>query len=126
MNYIEFQIGGKLRGFKFGIGTLGDILLHYNFGLVELIGLLNKNLFSATPTMLYYAARFHSLSKGEPVTFTLQDFSLWLDDIEDPLNDKNIAAAMGVLVTSITKHLPKFEEAAPPLESEDTDQQKKN
>lgn len=110
MNYIEFELGGKLRGFKFGLGTLGDVMLHYNVDLLGLLLLLNKNVYSVTPVMLFYAHKFDQTRKGKPATLELWQFSEWLDEMQNPMDDENIASAMTILVESITKYLPKNEE----------------
>lgn len=118
MNYIEFELGGKLRGFKFGIGCLGEILEHFDKDIAELGKLMVKNPFSITHKVLYFAHKFDCERKGIPVTFTLQEVSDWLDEIENALSDKNVAAAIKLFVDTIIKYLPK----TPQVE----DEEKKN
>lgn len=110
MNYIEFEIGSKLRGFKFGIGFLGDIMKHYNVDLLGFGELLTKNPFSATPAILYFGHYHNCVRKGAPITFTIHDVEDWVDAIENPLNDANLVEATKRCIDSITKYLPKVEE----------------
>lgn len=110
MNYVEFHIGGKSRGFKFGLGFLGDLIQHYNTDLSGLGRVMVNNPFSVAPACLYYAHYHDCARKGVPVDFTIHDAQDWMDELDDPLNDKNVAGAIKVAVATITRYLPKPEE----------------
>ncbi len=106
MNYIEFSLGNKVRGFKMGLGFLGDVLKHYDTDIVGFGEFTTKNIFDVTPTVLYYAHKHDCIRKGIPVDFEIYHVSDWLDELDNPLEDKNVAACMTMLIDTITKYLP--------------------
>ena len=110
MNYIEFQVGGKLRGFKFGIGFLGDILKHYDTDLQGFGNIVSKNPFSVLPALLFYGHYHDAIRKGATIDFTIYNVEDWVDLVDDPLNDKNFVSAIQRCIDSIVRYLPKAEE----------------
>ena len=113
MNYIEFEIGGKLRGFKLGLGFIGDILQHYDTDMMGLGKLLVNNPFSATPAILLYGNKHDSIRKGLPFDIKMYEVEDWIEDIENGLQNKNIEALMVILLESVKKHLPQVPEEKP-------------
>lgn len=120
MNYIEFNIGKKDRGFKFGLGFLGDIIAHYGTSLTGLGRIMVDNPYSIAPACLYFGHYHDCVRKGLPIDFTIYDAQDWMDELPEPLNDKNVAGAISRVVDTITRYLPK------PVDGEDTDDEKKN
>ena len=112
MNYIEFQIGGKLRGFKFGIGFLGDILKHYDVDIIGFGDLISKNPFSVLPAILYYGHYHDIVRKGGAIDFKLYTVEDWVEDIENPMNDANMVSVTERCINSVIKYLPKNENKA--------------
>jgi len=110
MNYIEFEIGGKLRGFKLGLGFIGDILQHYDTDMMGLGKLLVNNPFSATPTILFLGHKHDSIRKGLPFDVKMFEVEDWVEEIEDGLQNKNIEALMVLLLESVKRHLPQIKE----------------
>ena len=95
MNYIEFEIGGKKRGFSLGLG-LGQLMV--------------KNPFSVTPSILYYGHKHDCIRLKKPIDFELWNIEDWVEDMPNTLNNENIEKLMLILIESIKKHLPKDEE----------------
>lgn len=121
MNQLIFAIGGKERGFKLGLGFLGDILKHYDTDLMGLGKLMVKNPYDLTPTILYYAHIQYCARNSQVVDFNLYDVQDWVEGLDDPMNDKNIEAVLKLLIDTIKKYLPKKEET-----EEDNDTEKKS
>lgn len=109
MNYIEFEIGGKTRGFKLGLGFLGELLRHYNTDMVGLGHLMVNNPFSVTPAILYYSHKQDCLRSGKPVDFTLYNVDDWVEELPETVQNENIEKVMLLLMDSIKKHLPKLD-----------------
>ena len=107
MNELNFEIGGKTRGFKMGLGFLGDIISHYNTDIVGLGHIMVKNPFSATPAIVYYAHLHDCKRRGIPVDFTIFDAQDWVDSLKDPMNDPNLESLLTIMLDSIKKYLPK-------------------
>lgn len=105
MNYIEFEIGGKLRGFKFGVGFLGDILEFLDTDIVGLGKSISKNPFKATPAILFFGHKRECERKGVPVTFTLDDVNDWIEELKGGLNNENITQCGIIIVNELRKHL---------------------
>ena len=109
MNYIEFEIGGKLRGFKFGLKFLNDILAHYDVDIIGLGEMMDKNPFGTRPTILYYGHVAHCKGKGTPVTFTEENVFDWVDEIPNGISNASIISAIQIVIESIRGHLPAVE-----------------
>lgn len=110
MNYINFNIGGKDRGFQLGLGFLGDVLKHYNTDLVGLGDLMVQNPFSVTPTILYYGHKHNCIRRKEAIDFEMYDVEDWIDELPNTLNNENIEKLLLLMFDSVKKHLPKVDE----------------
>lgn len=106
MNEIEFEIGGKVRRFKLGLGFLGELLSHFDTNMMGLGRIMVNNPFSTTPAILYLSHKSYCMLNAVPVDFTLQQVEVWIEELEDWQNDKNIEALLGVLFESIQKYIP--------------------
>lgn len=114
MNYIEFEIGDKLRGFKFGTRFLSEFLNDLDTDISGMGEELDKNPFRVRPLALYFAHFAHCESKGQPVTFNKVDFENWIDDLDEGISNKNVVEAMRVLIESVRSHLPKGDKPEEP------------
>ena len=112
MNQVEFNIGGKDRGFKFGLGALGDIIQHYNTNLLGLGRIMVNNPFTITPVILFYGHKHHCLRNTQKIDFTVESFQDWMDDMENPMHNKGVEQVIKIFADSIQKHLPKTEEVS--------------
>ena len=110
MNYIEFEIGEKLRGFKLGLKFLGDILEHYDTDIVGFGELLDNNPFQTRPAILYFAHLADVQRKNQPVTFTLNDVIDWVDELEGGISNDNVIQTVMLVLESVKKHIPKSDE----------------
>lgn len=113
MNYIEFEIGGKLRGFKFGTRCLQYVLSDLDCSIAELGEEMDKNPFKVRPYILFNAHKFNVQKKGQPVTFDIDDVFDWIDEVENGISNVNILECMRLFVESIRGHLPKVEGEEP-------------
>lgn len=109
MYYKEFEIGGKVRGFRFGLGFLGDILEHFDTDIMGFGELLTKNPYKCVPNVLYYAHQRDCEKKEIPFDVKKSDVIDWIDEIENGVNNKNIVEALRLIVDVVKKHLPKVE-----------------
>lgn len=109
MNYLEFKIGDAKRGFRLGLGFIGDILRHYDTDMVGFGDLMVKNPFSATPAILFYAHKQDVIRNGGVVDFKLHDVEDWIESLPNTINNSNIENLLIILMESIKKHLPGVE-----------------
>lgn len=107
MNYIEFQIGGKLRGFKCGTKFLSDILSELDTNLFDLGHQLDTNPFKTRPLVVYFAHLSDCQRKSIPVTFDKDEVYGWFDDLDNGISNDNVVQLINVLIKSIKSHLPK-------------------
>lgn len=107
---IEFEIGGKLRKFSFGLECLGEVFERLNVDLFSVGTYLLKNPFKATPALLYEAHKSAIEHEGKPVDFTYKDVCNWIDEVEGGINNKNIEEAFRAFLKTIKNHTPKLEE----------------
>jgi hypothetical protein len=110
MNFIQFKIGGKPRGFKLGLGFLGDVLNHYDTDLQGFGRMAVRNPFSLTPAILYYAHKHECIRKGKPIDFELHDVEDWIEEMPKTLSNPDIEKLMILMMESIKKHLPQLDE----------------
>lgn len=106
MNYIEVEIGGKKRGFTFGLGFLGDILEYFNTDVVGFVRLTESNPFKAVPAILYFAHRYTVRKNGGAVDFELIDVDGWIEELENSYANEKVDTILGVLIESMKKHIP--------------------
>ena len=110
MNYIEFEIGGKLRGFKFGLGFLGDIQKHFDVDFDAMQKMTLKNPILFLPAMLYYGHKHSVIRKRQPITFELYEFEDWMEDLKGGITNENIMNAVNAMNVGIQHIMGKEEE----------------
>ena len=110
MNYIEYEIGGKLRGFKLGLKFLGDVLSHFDTDIMGLGELMDKNPFATRPVILYYAHLSSVQGKNQPVTFTQEDVMDWVDEMEGGISNDNVIQTVMLVLESVKRHIPTSDE----------------
>lgn len=121
MNYLEFEIGGKLRGFRFGLKFLGDLLTRLDCDMGGLGIMIDKNPFATRPVILSLAHKADLQSKGRPIDFTEDDVMSWVDEMPNGISNDNVVQSIRMVIEAIQKHLPKIEEIA----EDETDSKKK-
>lgn len=72
MNYIEIEIGGKLRGFRFNQVALEMFSKHLN---------VEVPVSSAIYSTFYAGLYGNSVLKNEDITYSFEDVSIWVDDL---------------------------------------------
>ena len=111
MNQVIFEIGGEERGFKIGLGFLGDLLKHYDTDIMGVGHMMVKNPYDMTPTVLYHSHRHYCLRNSKVIDFSIYDVQDWVESLKDPMNDPNIEHLLKILVDDIKKFLPKKEKS---------------
>lgn len=106
MNYIQLELGGKLRGFKFGLGFLGEAINNLGFSITDLDQELNKNPFKVIPELMYQSAYYNCLRKGEVADFDKFDFVDWIDEAGG-LDSEVVRQFLEGFTRSMTKDVPK-------------------
>jgi len=82
--YIEKRIGGKVRAFKFGIGTFMRLSKGESVELDKIDEYINGlNDYERLAVMLYYAAIFGCQINGWAVDFNKANVESWIDEISD-------------------------------------------
>lgn len=109
MNYIELEIGGAKRGFRFGLGCLGEMVHELGIDVSELDDFLTKNPIKGIPTLVYHGAKYEVRRMGDEVDFTIYDVYDWIEDLEGGINDAKIATLIDVFTKSLSKDVPKVE-----------------
>lgn len=110
-NYVETTIGGKKRGFEFGLHCLGELLEFLDTDMQGLGNMLNKNPFRAVPVILYFGHSSYLKIEGKPVDFELSDVSQWVSDLPKGLIDPTIDTILNVYLDSLYKHVPGLKDA---------------
>ena len=121
MNCLEFEIGGKQRGFRFGLKFLGDLLTHFDCDMGGLGLMIDKNPFATRPVILYLAHKAYCQSNKKPIDFTEDDVCTWVDEMPNGISNDNVVQSIRMVIEAIQSHLPKIEEIA----EEETDSKKK-
>lgn len=101
MNYIKFEIGGKTRGFKFGLGFLGDIQNHFNIDLVQMHQMIEKNPLLFLPAMLYFGHKHDCIRNHEPIDFELFHFEDWIVEMDKGVSNENLLKAARAMNSGI-------------------------
>jgi hypothetical protein len=106
MNYIKLTIGGKERGFKFGLGFLGEAFNNLGFTVTELDTELSKNPFKVIPELMYQSALYNCLRSGEKPDFDKYIMSDWIDEAGGLASPVVLEFLQGI-TKSMTKDVPK-------------------
>lgn len=111
MNYIEIEIGGKKRGFRFGLGCVGEMVHELGIDVNELDSFITRNPIKGIPTMLYHGAKYEVKRMGDVPDFTLYDVYDWIEELDGTLNNEKVMLILETFTGSITKDVPKTENA---------------
>ena len=98
---VEFELGGKLRKFSFGLECLGNVFERLDVDISTIGHFMLKNPFKATPAILYEAHKSAVEDGEKPVDFTYKDVCNWLDDLEGGINNKDVEEGFRVLMKTI-------------------------
>ena len=74
MKYLQLEIAGVKRGFKFGLGFLGELMHAEKTDLEGVINNLNENILRSAPLYMFYSYKFNQETKGELPKLTRFDF----------------------------------------------------
>ena len=121
MNYLQFEIGGKKRGFKFGLKVIGDCIRHSDQDPVAFMGSITKNRFESIPVILYYAHKYNEEKKGEIIDFTLFDVYDWVE--EEGLMNEKLDDVTKFFIKSLYDNVPTMKEE---LDKEGNEELKKS
>jgi len=114
-NYIEIEIGGKLRGWLF------NNLAYRSF--ISTIG--GKDYFSVAPCAMLYAGLYsNAIIKEIPVDFTFGKVCEWADELAD--NNPDIIKKMDDIFTESTQFKKLIGEVKSVSEELNTEEEKKN
>lgn len=81
MNYIQIEINGINRGFKFGVWVLGQLINKEGLKLDSIKEQVSSDPISFYVNVMYYSALWNcSRSKTEP-DFDKEDVYEWIDDL---------------------------------------------
>jgi hypothetical protein len=83
-NYIQVELGGKLRGLKFNMGTLrilGELTETDPLKLTTDASEV-KTLYGYLKNIVYASLQSNCLNKKEVVDFSEQDVQSWVDELE--------------------------------------------
>lgn len=113
--YIEKEVGGKIRGFKFGTNSSAILCELENCGLPELKDIINKSAW-AQQNMILAAAIANCRSKKIDIDFDKIDVGDWMDELTargelQDLFDCMTNAAVGPNEVSPTKRAERRETA---------------
>lgn len=114
MNYVEVEIGGKKRGFRFGLGCLGEMLEDLKIGVEDLDAFITRNPIKGIPTMLYHGARYEVMRSGDPVDFTIYDVYDWIDELPGEFNNEKVSLLIETFTKSLSKDVPVMEGSGEP------------
>lgn len=101
MNYIELEIGGEKRGFRFGLGCLGEMLDVLNIGMDDLQAYINRNPIKGIPVAIYCAAKCHLEDKDQKPDFSKNDVSDWILELEGGIGGPDVEKLMGEFAKSL-------------------------
>ena len=105
MNYIELEIQEKKRGFKLGLGFLGELLEVMDIDVSELQTKLGKNPFKIIPLMMFNAYKYDCERKGNTMELSQNDF---IDYVEDKgFESSEIMGFINTFTKSMVKDVPK-------------------
>ena len=111
MNKITLKINDKELEFSFGLAFLGELIEKTDLSLEDIIAKMNKNPFKMVPMIMFYSASYALERKGKEVDFTRFDISDWIDT-SGGIADKSVVKFIEAFTLSLTKGVPKEEEAA--------------
>lgn len=117
MNYIEIEIGGKKRGFRFGLKVIGDCIKHQDQDPEQFLFSLAKNPFESVPVMLYFGAKYEVEKKGGVADFTLLDVYDWVE--EEGIGSDVIDGVAKVFMRSLYDNVPVLKEHLDKPENEE-------
>lgn len=78
-NYISVELGGKVRGLKFGVRAILTAAKMLNISLSELK--FDFSDFKTQATVIYCGLVSNCALKREDIDFTIEDVEIWADDL---------------------------------------------
>lgn len=105
-NFVEIEIGGKVRAFRFGLGTVGRIQKHLNVDIAGLGEQSIKNPFMTVPVILFFGHEHETRKRGQVVDFSIENFEDWLEDFEGTFAHPDIDGVLKVFFDSLMNMIP--------------------
>jgi len=103
--YIQLEIGGKPRGFKFGLWVIGQIIDELNIGVEQFDEELQRNPIKSLTLLMYYSAFYNAIRKGEDADFNQLDVYDWIDETGG-LGSETMVKFQTAFSESMTKDVP--------------------
>lgn len=107
-NFVQLEINGEPKGFKFGLGFLGRFLEATGIKVDEMGEAIESNPFKTLPIMVYESHRYNEERAKREFTLTLDDIIDWIDE-DGGFNGKFITAFLNAWSLSMNKDVPKTE-----------------
>lgn len=105
-NFIEIEIGGKIRAFRFGLEVIGDIQEHLDVDVTGLGRLSIKNPFKLVPVIFFYGHSFETKERGRLIDFTISDFAKWISEFDQTYAHPEIDGVLTVFFDAVIKYTP--------------------
>ena len=106
MNYIQIEIDGVKRGFKFGVWVLGELIKKEGLQIQSLHDSIESNPIEFYVNVMYYGALWNcSRSKTEP-DFDKEDVFEWVD-LLGGLGSEELLKIQEVFSQSVSGDVPK-------------------
>ena len=105
-NFVEIEIGGKLRAFRFGLEVIGDIQEHLDLDIAGVGRMSIRNPFKIVPVIFFYGHKYETQERGRLVDFTISDFAKWIGEFEDTYAHPDIDGVLKVFFDTVIKYTP--------------------
>ena len=105
-NFVEIEIGGKTRAFRFGMEAIGDIQEHLDLDIGGIGRMSIRNPFKIVPVIFFYGHSYETKERGRLVDFTISDFAKWVSEFEGTYAHPEIDGVLKVFFDSVIKYTP--------------------
>lgn len=116
-NYTKLELGGKNRGFKFGLSFLSNVLDHLDISIADLGEAMQKNPFKVLPVMIFEAHKSNELKARREIDFVLEDVYDWIDDAGG-VAGQPVKEFIAAWTLSMNKDVPILEDSDEPSSDE--------
>lgn len=102
--YIQLQIGGKSRGFKFGLWVIGQLIDELKISVDQFDAEMQRNPIKTLALLMYYSAYYNTLKAKQEADFTMVDVYDWIDEVG--MGSDVIQQFQAAFVDSMSKDVP--------------------
>lgn len=106
MDFIDIEIGGKVRTLRFGIRPIGRCIKHFNNDIGEFFKTTATNPFEAVPLLFFYGLEWGAEEKGQPVDFTQVDVLKWIEQLDGRLQSPVVEQVIQSFTRSVYDNVP--------------------